>query len=103
MLLVGGSSRIPLVAELVTSSLGRPVAVDANPKDAVRFGAALAASRSVAVAPPVAVAPAPPPVIVPVAPTPPPAPAPVVARMACSAHNNSVLDSIVGPLNIVAY
>src|SRR5690606_29001795 len=33
VLLVGGSSRIPLVSELVSSGLGRPVAVDAHPKD----------------------------------------------------------------------
>ena len=32
VLLVGGSSRIPLVAELVSAGLGRPVAVDAHPK-----------------------------------------------------------------------
>jgi molecular chaperone DnaK (HSP70) len=31
VLLVGGSSRTPLVAELVTAALGRPVAVDAHP------------------------------------------------------------------------
>jgi molecular chaperone DnaK (HSP70) len=42
VLLVGGSSRIPLVAELVTSELARPVAVDAHPKHAVALGAALA-------------------------------------------------------------
>jgi molecular chaperone DnaK len=42
VLLVGGASRIPLVAELVTGELGRPVAVDAHPKHAVALGAALA-------------------------------------------------------------
>jgi actin-like ATPase involved in cell morphogenesis len=41
VLLVGGSSRIPLVAQLVTDALGRPVAVDADPKHAVALGAAL--------------------------------------------------------------
>ena len=47
VLLVGGSSRIPLVAQLVASELGRPVAVDAHPKYAVALGAAiLAAERS---------------------------------------------------------
>jgi len=44
VLLVGGSSRIPLVAELVGHELGRPVAVDAHPKHAVAKGAALAAA-----------------------------------------------------------
>jgi len=43
VLLVGGSSRIPLVAQLVGEALGRPVAVDADPKNAIALGAALAA------------------------------------------------------------
>src|SRR5690606_1302674 len=34
VLLVGGSSRIPLVAQLVSEQLARPVAVDADPKNA---------------------------------------------------------------------
>ena len=47
VLLVGGSSRIPLVAQLVSNEFGRPVAVDADPKHAVALGAALvAASQS---------------------------------------------------------
>jgi actin-like ATPase involved in cell morphogenesis len=41
VLLVGGSSRIPLVAQLVSEGLGRPVAVDADPKNAIALGAAL--------------------------------------------------------------
>ena len=41
VLLVGGSSRIPLVAEMVSEQLGRPVAVDADPKNAIAKGAAL--------------------------------------------------------------
>ncbi len=40
VLLVGGSSRIPLVGELVGDLLGRPVAVDAHPKHLVALGAA---------------------------------------------------------------
>jgi actin-like ATPase involved in cell morphogenesis len=44
VLLVGGSSRIPLIAQLVSSQLGRPVGVDAHPKHAVAIGASLAAS-----------------------------------------------------------
>jgi actin-like ATPase involved in cell morphogenesis len=43
VLLVGGSSRMPLVAQLVSAELGRPVAVDADPKAVVAAGAALAA------------------------------------------------------------
>lgn len=40
VLLVGGASRIPLVAETVREGTGRPVAVDAHPKHAVALGAA---------------------------------------------------------------
>ena len=38
VLLVGGSSRVPLVAETVAGELGRPVAVDTHPKHAVALG-----------------------------------------------------------------
>ncbi len=41
VLLVGGSSRIPVVAQLVRERTGRPVAVDAHPKFAIATGAAL--------------------------------------------------------------
>lgn len=44
VLLVGGSSRIPLVAELVSDAFGRPLAVDAHPKHAIALGAAHAAA-----------------------------------------------------------
>jgi actin-like ATPase involved in cell morphogenesis len=44
VLLVGGSSRIPLVAQLVSEQLGRPVAVDTDPKNSIAKGAALAVS-----------------------------------------------------------
>ena len=40
VLLVGGSSRIPLVAETVAAATGRPVTADAHPKHAVALGAA---------------------------------------------------------------
>jgi len=46
VLLVGGSSRMPIVAQLVGAELGRPVAVDAHPKHAVALGAAWVASGS---------------------------------------------------------
>ncbi|HEY6797737.1 MAG TPA: Hsp70 family protein, partial [Kineosporiaceae bacterium] len=45
VLLVGGSSRMPLVAELVSAELGRPVAVDAHPKHAIALGAAWVAGE----------------------------------------------------------
>jgi hypothetical protein len=51
ILLVGGSSRIPLVAEMVREATGRPVAVDAHPKHTMAMGAAyVAEQRRVAVA-----------------------------------------------------
>ena len=40
VLLVGGSSRVPLVAETVAGAIGRPVAVDTHPKHAIALGAA---------------------------------------------------------------
>ncbi|MDQ1427979.1 MAG: hypothetical protein QOK39_1455 [Acidimicrobiaceae bacterium] len=46
VLLVGGSSRIPLVGQLVAAEIGRPVAVDVHPKHAVAMGAALAAASA---------------------------------------------------------
>jgi outer membrane protein assembly factor BamB/actin-like ATPase involved in cell morphogenesis len=52
VLLVGGASRMPLVAREVTTALGRPVAVDAHPKHPVALGAALVAgARAPASAP----------------------------------------------------
>jgi molecular chaperone DnaK len=44
ILLVGGSSRAPLVSELVSSELARPLAVDAHPKYSVALGAAVVAA-----------------------------------------------------------
>ncbi len=46
VLLVGGSSRIPMVAEMVGAELRRPVAVDAHPKHACALGAAIAAAHA---------------------------------------------------------
>jgi molecular chaperone DnaK (HSP70) len=48
VLLVGGSSRIPLVAEMVGSELGRPVSVDAHPKHTIAMGAARLAAAAAA-------------------------------------------------------
>jgi molecular chaperone DnaK len=45
ILLVGGSSRIPLVAEMVREATGRPVAVDAHPKHTMALGAAFVAEQ----------------------------------------------------------
>ena len=46
VLLVGGSSRIPLVSEMVSAALGRPTLVDTHPKYAVALGAAIIAGRT---------------------------------------------------------
>ncbi|GAA3242713.1 hypothetical protein GCM10017691_47000 [Pseudonocardia petroleophila] len=43
LLLVGGSSRMPLVTELVSAGVGRPASVDADPKGVIAAGAALVA------------------------------------------------------------
>jgi molecular chaperone DnaK len=43
ILLVGGSSRIPLVAQLVSAELARPLAIDTDPKTTIALGAALTA------------------------------------------------------------
>lgn len=45
VLLVGGSSRIPLVAQMVGAELARPIVIDAHPKDAISFGAAIAVAQ----------------------------------------------------------
>lgn len=46
VLLIGGSSRIPLVAQLISERLDRPIAVDADPKSSICLGAAVAALRA---------------------------------------------------------
>ena len=46
VLLVGGSSRIPLIARMVSAALGRPTVVDTHPKYAVALGAATLAAAS---------------------------------------------------------
>ena len=40
VLLVGGSARVPLVAQLLNEELGRPIAIDTHPKYAIALGAA---------------------------------------------------------------
>jgi actin-like ATPase involved in cell morphogenesis len=46
VLLVGGSSRIPLITRQVSAGLGRPIVVDAHPKHPVALGAALDADAN---------------------------------------------------------
>jgi actin-like ATPase involved in cell morphogenesis len=69
VLLVGGSSRIPLVSQLLRSELGARVAVDAHPKYAVSLGAAITSAPHVALpVGPRVVAPFTPPVVPPFTP-----------------------------------
>jgi actin-like ATPase involved in cell morphogenesis len=88
IVLAGGSSRIPLVSELLSTEFGRPVVLDGDPAQNVALGAALAvgvaaahrvpaAQMSTAAAPAAATAPAAPPTVEIVtnpAPLPPPPP-----------------------------
>jgi actin-like ATPase involved in cell morphogenesis len=83
VLLAGGSSRIPLVAQMVSAELGRPVAVDAHPKYGVALGAAQAAANpggtTVPVAPVAGVVAAAAPEAAPAAAPPPPPPPPTTS------------------------
>jgi len=58
LLLVGGSARIPLVAQIVSEQLDRPVVVDDDPRSVVARGAALTpavpGNRSACLPPPLA-------------------------------------------------
>jgi molecular chaperone DnaK len=54
VLLVGGSSRIPLISRLIAAEIGVPVAVDAHPKHAVCLGAAISGGSRLAAPEPVA-------------------------------------------------
>ena len=92
VLLVGGSSRIPLVSELLSHAFGRPIALDAHPKHAVALGAARHAAATLAddvpgsatasvPAPPTPASPAEPPPATPASPAgPPPATPPSLAE-----------------------
>jgi actin-like ATPase involved in cell morphogenesis len=51
ILLVGGSSRIPLIRQQVTITTGRPVSADIDPEFAVVLGAARQAARAASVPP----------------------------------------------------
>ncbi|MEZ5342859.1 MAG: Hsp70 family protein [Acidimicrobiales bacterium] len=78
VLLVGGSSRIPLISQMVSSGLGRPVSVDAHPKHAIAMGASYAASDEMALPRPTPAGVAPVAAVPPVEAVPTPVPAPVV-------------------------
>ena len=102
VLLVGGASRMPIVAQLVGAELGRPVAVDAHPKHAVALGAAWIASGTTTEAPaPARVTgratptPAPPPPAV--TPPPPVTPPPRVAPMPAPVAPPTVPISLPAP------
>ena len=57
IVLVGGSSRIPLVSEMLSAAFARPLAVDTHPKHDVALGAALRGTPAVLPAPPAVPAP----------------------------------------------
>jgi actin-like ATPase involved in cell morphogenesis len=100
VLLVGGSSRIPLVGQLVAAELGRPVAIDVHPKHAVAEGAALAAGRQLGMAEAMPAAPrrpktaTAPPIVAP----PIPAPAPVAAAAPVAAGPVAAGPVAAGPV-----
>jgi actin-like ATPase involved in cell morphogenesis len=101
ILLVGGSSRIPLVSELLRERTHRPLAVDAHPKFAIAVGAALHARATAASA---AVVPPPPRPVSLAGPNPPPpppasaAPAPVPPPPVAPTMPAAV--SLPGPLSV---
>jgi YVTN family beta-propeller protein len=80
VLLVGGSSRIPLVGRMVAEEFGRPTVVGAHPKHAVALGAAVLAGTRATGRPP-----APIPAPAPAAEDTAPVPAPATAASATSA------------------
>jgi hypothetical protein len=103
VLLVGGSSRIPLVAQLVGAALARPIAVDARPKDAIALGAALAAMTAAGARPPLPPPPVvrPTPIAAPIAtpaatPLPPPPGGPPLARSPGGSGHRALLGAVAG-------
>jgi len=58
ILLAGGSSRIPLVSELLSTEFGRPLVLDANPEHSIALGAAMANATVAPPAPAAAAGPA---------------------------------------------
>ncbi|MEV0128446.1 Hsp70 family protein [Dactylosporangium sp. NPDC050688] len=74
VLLVGGSSQIPLVSTLLRDALRRPIRINTHPKHAVALGAALLSSRAPSARP--VSPPAAPPTNAPLSPPPPPPPPP---------------------------
>ncbi len=77
VLMVGGSSRIPLAATLVREELRLPVVFTSNPKEAVALGAARIGAGPTATAVDAPPVPPPPPVVVPHTPVVPPPPPPI--------------------------
>ena len=106
VLLVGGASRMPIVAQLVGAELGRPVAMDAHPKHAVALGAAWIASGATTEAPASArvtgratptPAPPPPPVTPPARVAPTPAPPTLPIALPARATGSAALDRYPDP------
>jgi molecular chaperone DnaK len=94
VLLAGGSSRIPLVADMVRGELGRPVVSDVHPKHSVAMGAARYGAGVLAATATPATAPAPRPA--------PPAPVPAVAAAATPPAAPAVSKAIVAATAVAA-
>jgi molecular chaperone DnaK len=99
VLLVGGSSRIPLVGELVGGGLGVPVVVDTHPKHAIALGAAMhqsGAEQNVGTAP---IPPTPPP-MTPLPTTPPATEPPVATPPADNAQTPGVVAGVAATAGV---
>lgn len=96
ILLAGGSSRIPLVSQMIGAEMGRPVAVDAHPKHTVALGAAKAAADAASATS--APSPVPTPIVAP-APEPSPAPAPPPPEAAAAAPTTEI--PVVEPTQVM--
>lgn len=99
VLLVGGCARIPLVVELLTAELQRPVTVDPDATTAVALGSALAASRAPELAAEAATVPAGP-VIPWVQPPPPASRRPARTRVVAAAAG--LVTAVAVPLALMA-
>jgi actin-like ATPase involved in cell morphogenesis len=96
VVLAGGSSRIPLVAQLVTEELGRPVALDLHPKHAVALGAARLGPARAGAAPTVPVPPVAP------APVPDAAPGPGVPEPVVAGRSRGRRLALAGVVTLTA-
>jgi actin-like ATPase involved in cell morphogenesis len=104
VLLVGGSSRIPAVGEIIRQRTGRPISVDAHPKFAIALGAAAYTPihRTPTAPPPAVRPPAPPAVDAPVPPTAPAAITPITRPVSPAAGRRTGIFVALGVLAALA-